>query len=204
MSEQIATRQIDVTKTRNTIVAEIDDLWTQYQGSVEQMERKYFYLFGEKFIELRKTFPKGQMGDKEFVTYCKKHWPHISEHQRQYYIKYRKRLGSGRAQARSLPPLRDPKERKRWKKTQRKRSAYKKIVDEEMGQPEEFEIPQSESDVENELIAELAAKIISAGFRVLSVKMHPDKEGGSNDAQRRLNSAKTMLQDALTKQALRM
>jgi hypothetical protein len=194
---------VDVTKTRNAIVAEIDDLWTQYAGSVQQMERKYFYRFGEKFIELRKTFAKNKAGDNEFSAYCKKHWPKITPHQRQYYTAYRKRLGS-RAKARDLPPLRHPKERKRWKKTERRKSSYKKIVDEEMGETEQFEVPQTERDVENELIAELAGKIVSAGFRVLSVKMHPDKEGGSNEAQRRLNSAKTMLQDALTKQVLRM
>jgi hypothetical protein len=73
-----------------------------------------------------------------------------------------------------------------------------------MGEPAQFEVPRSAREIENELIAELAGKIISAGFRVLSVKMHPDKQGGSNEAQRRLNSAKALLQESLTRQTLRM
>jgi hypothetical protein len=160
---------------------------------------------GEKFMELRKTFAKDKAGGNEFVAFCRKHWPKISEAQREYWTAYRKRLGPrSQSQDSDLPPLRDPKERRRWKKVERKKSTYRKIVDEEMGEPEQFEIPRSAREIENELVAELAGKIISAGFRVLSVKMHPDKQGGSNEAQRRLNGAKTLLQDALTRQTLRM
>jgi hypothetical protein len=207
-NKTIANRSVDLVKARNDLVAEIDDLWTQYQMGVEQVNRKYFHQMGEKFIELRKMFgDKGKIGDNTFSVFCKKHWPKISIAQRHYWTAYRKRLGPIRSLAKDnqLPAMRAPKERKKWKKTYRVKSTYRRIVDEEMGdEQEQFEIPRSASEVENELIAELAGKIISAGFRVLSVKMHPDKDGGSNEAQRRLNSAKTLLQDALTRQTLRM
>jgi len=205
MSKAVAEREVDITKARNEIVAEIDDLWTHYQSGVEQIERKYFHLMGEKFFELRKTFPK-KRGDKEFASFCKKHWPKISEAQRHYYVAYRKRLGpiSELSQDKSLPPLREAKHRKQWQKAQRKRSTYKRIVDEELKEPAQFEIPRTAQDAENDLIVELAGKIISAGFRVLSIKMHPDKAGGSTEAQRRLNSAKQLLQDSLQRQSLRI
>jgi hypothetical protein len=201
----VAERPVDLVKARNGIVAEIDDLWTQYQAGVEQVNRKYFHRMGEQFIQLRKTFPKGKSGDNEFAKFCTKHWPNIKPRQRLFWTSYRKRLGpSSRFKNRDLPPQQDTATSERYRKKYRVKSTYRKIVDEEMEQPEQFEIPRSAREIENELIAELASKIINAGFRVLSVKMHPDKEGGSNEAQRRLNSAKTLLQDALTHQSLRM
>jgi hypothetical protein len=201
---EVAERSVDLVKARNEIIAEIDDLWTQYQTGVEQLERKYRYKMGEQFVLLRRTFAKGHKGDVEFASFCREHWPNISVQQRQEWTAYRKRLGSSPDASGDLPPVSPPRIRKRWRKSARTKSTYKRIVDEEMGEPEQFEVPRTEREVENELVAELAAKIINAGFRVLSVKMHPDKEGGSNEAQRRLNSARTLLQDALTRQALRM
>jgi hypothetical protein len=204
-NQTIANRPVDLMKARNTLVAEIDDLWTQFQTSVEQVNRKYYHRMGESFFQLRKTFDKGLMGDREFVSFCRKHWPRITDAQRKYWTEYRKRLGpSAEHRSTALPPLTPPKQRARHKKKERAKSTYRRIVDEEMGEPQQFEIPRTAQDVENDLIAELASKIINTGFRVLSVKMHPDKQGGSNEAQRRLNSAKTMLHDALTRQALRM
>jgi hypothetical protein len=50
---------------------------------------------------------------------------------------------------------------------------------------------------EEELIRQLAIKIIDVGFKVLSVKFHPDKRGGSADAMRRLNAAKAMLKERI-------
>jgi hypothetical protein len=201
---EVAERSVDITKARNELVAEIDDLWTQYQGSVEQVNRKYFHRMGDRFILLRKTFAKNQGGEREFAAFCRTQWPNISKDQRNNWTAYSKRLGRGSAPS-ALPPVEPPKVRARKKKWAGVKSTYRKIVDEEIGeQPEHFEIPRSAREVENELIAELAGKIINAGFRVLSVKMHPDKAGGSNEAQRRLNSAKTLLQDALTRQSLRI
>lgn len=207
MSTMVAERSVDVVKARNELVAEIDDLWTQYQSGVEQVNRKYFHRMGEGFIQLRKTFGKNQTGEREFASFCREHWPNISVAQRLDWTAYRKRLGPASAPDRTgaLPPMREPKARTRHKKRERAKSTYRRIVDEEIGeQPEQFEIPRSAREVENELISELAGKIISAGFRVLSARMHPDKAGGSNEAQRRLNAAKTLLQDALTRQTLRM
>jgi hypothetical protein len=43
------------------------------------------------------------------------------------------------------------------------------IVDEEANDPERFVIPPTKREIENELIVDLANKIISARFRVLSV-----------------------------------
>jgi hypothetical protein len=57
---------------------------------------------------------------------------------------------------------------------------------------------------EAEMVHELASKIINTGFRILSVKMHPDKDGGSNHSMRRLNAAKKLLQDALIRAAARL
>jgi hypothetical protein len=204
MVNTLAKRAVDPLKARNKLIATIDDLWSHYQAGIQQVNRRYYHRMGEAFMKLRKTFAKGHMGDVEFNAFCKEHWSQISVDQRQSWTTYRKRLGPLDS-SRQLPTLRTEKEYQKQERRRRIRSSYKQIVDEEMGEtPEHFEIPRSEKDVENELVAELALKIISAGFRVLSVKMHPDREGGSNEAQRRLNSAKTLLQDALSQQALRM
>jgi len=53
-------------------------------------------------------------------------------------------------------------------------------------------------------VLDLAAKIVNAGFKVLAVKLHPDKQGGSHDAMRRLNAAKKLLTDGLTRSEIMM
>jgi curved DNA-binding protein CbpA len=41
----------------------------------------------------------------------------------------------------------------------------------------------------------LALKLIGIGYKVLSIKLHPDK-GGSHDAMRRLNRVRAKLKEA--------
>jgi len=75
---------------------------------------------------------------------------------------------------------------------------YGKVVDDEVDQEQQkrFESLLNAREDEDPLVVELAQKIVSTGFHVLSVKMHPDKNGGSDDAQRRLNAGRKLLQDA--------
>jgi hypothetical protein len=44
---------------------------------------------------------------------------------------------------------------------------YRRIVDHEVEEPESFHVPSTKREQENELILDLAEKIINAGFRVL-------------------------------------
>jgi hypothetical protein len=201
-------KQGELLRLREQIAIEIEGAWTAMQISMEQVRRRHYHALGELFIQLRMTFDKGRKGDDVFVAYCKKHWPQIGNPQRQEYMIYRKRLGpvTSPSADSDLPPLRrvtKPNQNKRKVQQERDRATYGRIVDEEV-EPEQFEIPRTKREVENELVMELAGKIINAGFRVLSVKLHPDKDGGSNDAMRRLNTAKQILEKALLHQSLRM
>lgn len=207
-TEQLARDEAGtLARKRDKLAAEIDDAWTGLQRSWEQLRRKWYVEIGRKLIELRDTFPKGKIGTNEFGVFCQEHWPAIGANSRSEYITYAKKHGLLRSFATEdhLPPLRKVTSPRRYKKD-RNRSRpgveYRKIVDEEVKQPQQFEIPRSKTDIENELIEELAQKIISAGFRILSLKMHPDKDGGSNEAQRRLNAAKKMLEKGLQRQSL--
>jgi hypothetical protein len=196
----------ELARLREQLVDEIDTALAGLQISFEQMRRKWYHVLGEKFIQLRMTFEKGERGNTPFSAFCKKHWPKITPAARSEYITYRKRLGpvSTFAAAKELPPLRRVTEPHHYRADQdRPRDQYRRIVDDEVDKIDQFDVPQTKREVENELIAELAGKIINAGFRVLAVKMHPDKDGGSNEAQRRLNAAKKLLESALLRESLR-
>jgi len=199
----------DLLRERDKLVGEIDDALARMEVSFEQWKRKYVFAVGALFIRLRTLFEKGHKGDIAFAGFCKKHWPKIDAQERSEFVLYHKgvvkKLGASSANAEELPPIRkvtNPEAYQRDQSTNTERVAYKRILDEEVRQPQHFEIPRSAKEVENELVMELAEKIISAGFRVLSVKMHPDKEGGSHQAQRRLNAAKKLLEEALMREPM--
>jgi hypothetical protein len=193
-------------RIREQLVAKIDDAWAKFRTSIEQVQRRHYNILGDLFLQLRKTFK----ADTEFGQYCKKHWPNIHPRSRSEYMAYCKRVGRlvGTAvPTRKLPPLRKTTYPNYVEPGLAGVRSYKRIVDDEMrdGIKEaaaRFEIPRTQREQENELVTELATKIINAGFRVLSVKMHPDKDGGSNEAQRRLNAAKKLLEKALKREAL--
>jgi hypothetical protein len=195
-----------LSRQREHIMEEIESAWANLQVTMEQMRRRHYHRLGELFIQLRMTFDKGKSGDNAFVAYCRDHGPKIEKGSRQEYMEYRKKLGpvTSRTAERDLPPLRRvTAPRDHAADTNRPRDQYRRIVDEEIDEPEQFEIPRTKREIENELVIDLAEKIISAGFRVLSVKMHPDKDGGSNEAQKRLSAAKKMLEEALVRESLR-
>jgi hypothetical protein len=50
---------------------------------------------------------------------------------------------------------------------------------------------------EEEAIRKLALQIVDAGYRLLATRLHPDRRGGSHEAQRRLNAARTLLKGYL-------
>ena len=207
-------------RERKRLVHDIEGAWANYQSSVEQLKRHHYAILGEKFILLRLTF-KGSKHecDIEFAKFCKDEFPFIKTPQRSEYMIYRKKLvpklgpvvstSSSTEEHVSrrvkLPPLRqttNPRDNKVKVERERVQARYGKIVDEEASNGERFVIPPTKREAEKELVVELAGKIISTGYKVLSVKMHPDKDGGSNEAQRRLNAAKRLLEDALTREEL--
>ena len=196
--------QGELMRTREHLVEEIDGAWANLYSSMEQIRRRHYYKLGELLIQLRTTFPKGHKGDRQFSAFCGEKFPAITQPRRSEYVEYRKKMGgkvgsiSGEIH-RDLPPLRritKPKE-----DINRPRDRYRQIVDDEVEEPTRFE---REMENEAEMVHELASKIISTGFRILSVKMHPDKNGGSNPGMRRLNTAKKLLQDALIRAAARL
>jgi hypothetical protein len=182
-------------RMRKHLAAEIGEAYAGLYSGMEQLRRRHYHRLGELFIQLRMTFSRGRKGDNEFGAFCNKEFSAIPKMQRNEYISYRKRLGPVTASAESdLPPLRRTAKPHLHDPGQVGARAYKRIVDEEVEEPTRFEV---ELENETAVVRELAEKIISAGFRVLSVKMHPDKDGGSNLGMRRLNQAKKLLQDAL-------
>jgi len=194
-------------RERDNLISKIDDTLARMQVSFEQWKRHYYFELGELFTRLRKMLPKGHKGDVDFSALCKKHWPKIKTRSRQDYMMYFRRLGSSRIAMRDLPPLQklaDPPTYKRNQNLNTERLSYKRILDEEYRDPAHFEIERSKKEIEHDLIIELAEKIVSTGYRTLSIKMHPDKKGGTNEAQRRLNAAKDMLDEALVRQPLLM
>jgi len=49
---------------------------------------------------------------------------------------------------------------------------------------------------ERELERKLAMRLIDIGYKILSVELHPDKNGGSHEAMQRLNSVRARLKEA--------
>jgi hypothetical protein len=194
-------KQGELKRLREQITEEIDSAWADLYSSMEQIRRKHYYRLGGLFIQLRLTFLKGNKGDKEFSAYCRRQFPAIKDPQRNEYVAYSKKLKRASTSAEfDLPPLRQTIYPSHDHNDERARK-YKHIANDEVEEPTRFE---QEMESEAEMVHELASKIISAGFRVLSVRMHPDKDGGSNLGMRRLNAAKKLLQDALVRAAARL
>jgi hypothetical protein len=196
----------NLTRLRDQLMEEIEEAYMGLQVSFEQLRRRHYHKVGELLIQLRMTFEKGGRGDREFTAYCEKHGPNIKKAARCEYMEYRRKLGPVTSSSREddLPPLRkitSPHSHRR--DTNRPADQYRRIVDDEVGEPDRFEIPRTKKEVESDLILDLAEKIINAGFKTLAVKLHPDKDGGSNEAMRRLNAAKKLLEDALFREELR-
>jgi hypothetical protein len=195
----------ELLRLRQAIEDEIQEARAKLHMSMEQVRRAHYRRLGELFIQLRMTFPKGEKGDREFVTYCRDRFPGIKDAQRDEYITYRKRLKGGQtSRAVHLPPLRKvtfPHQAQSHIKNERAKSQYSRIVDEEIGEVKPFDRGKLPERAENELVYELAEKILITGFKVLAVKLHPDKDGGSNEAMRRLNKARKLLESALIRLA---
>lgn len=187
-------------RQRSAIVSEIQNAEAKLEGSMDQIKRIHYRRLGELFIQLRMTFPKGNKGDRECASFCDKQFPGIKARSREEYITYRNRI-KRLPSSRELPPLTHKTRPNRDRNNEADR-VYKRIVDEEAPEVKAFE-RRPEID-ENELIQQLADKIIDTGYRILSVKMHPDKDGGSNEAMRNLNKAKKLLQDALIQVAAKL
>jgi hypothetical protein len=201
----------ELTRQRERIAEDIEGAWANMQTSVDQLKRRHYYKLGELFIKLRMTYDKGKQGEIAFVAFCRKRFPAIKDPQRIEYTVYRAKIGGGNIRletstdvSRNLPPLRritKPHDNARKVGIERVHAEYGRSVETTLD-PELFSIPRGEREVESELVVELAEKIITAGFRVLSTRMHPDN-GGSNQAQQRLGEARRMLQRALERESLR-
>ena len=198
----------ELSRMREQIAERIEGDWSKLQKRETKMAqacRRIKVDLGEEFLHLRDTY--GEKDRKGFVAYCRKRFPAIGEQKRNLYISYRLKLGPVEKLDLTLPlpaveKVVQPLSYKRKQKKQRKQFEYGRIVDEEVD-PADYEGPITKREAENELVFELAEKIISAGFRVLSVKLHPDRDGGSNEAQKRLSAAKKLLEDALAREELR-
>jgi hypothetical protein len=197
-------KQGELQKTREVIAGEIREASARLYTSMEQVRRNHYFRLGELFIQLRITFQKGNKGDREFAGYCREQFPGIKDPQRNEYVAYRKALKRRSTPSEvALPSMRTTVFPDYDQKNEPARR-YKQIVEEEISDVEPFEIKRQPPKEEDELVLELADKIITTGFKILAVKLHPDKDGGSNDAMRRLNKAKKLLSDALTHASTRL
>jgi len=187
---------------RATICDQIKEALAHMEASFEQVRRQWYATLGERFIQLRKTFESGRKGDYAFAAECRKQFPKISDISRREYTQYRRKLKTSDVATSDLPPLQKSKRKKPAARRKPPAPIYEKIrrvVAEEIpsAEQERFESHRQERETESDLVHALAEKIIAVGFRTLSVTMHPDKNGGSDDAQRRLNAARKLLLDAL-------
>jgi len=194
----------ELMRQRSAIIKEIQNAEAKLDSSMEQIRRIHYRRLGELFIQLRMTFLKGKKGDKEFSVFCRKQFPGIKDTARNEYIAYRKRLkGRSTSGEVDLPPLRHVTDRENNNvriSQLRDQAQYGKIVENAVG--EDVTPFERRPDIdESELIQNLAGKIINTGYKVLAVKLHPDKDGGSNEAMRNLNKAKKLLEDALVRVA---
>jgi len=213
MSKTLVVDEVgNAVRKRDNLIRNIDDTLAKMQVSFEKWQRHYFYALGEMFTRLRAMLPDpGYKGDVDFRRLCAKHWPKLHKRSRQRYMVYyeelSKKLGRPRGVPRDLelPVLIKTISPKTYRSDQQRNKArltYKRILDEEYQDPAHFQIKRSAKEVENDLVSELAGKIISTGYRTLSIKMHPDRKGGTNEAQRRLNAAKEMLDQMLERAPL--
>lgn len=85
----------------------------------------------------------------------------------------------------------------RSKNSQRKFREYQPPVDRILSGISAKEMAERASTAAKEHILErnLAMKLIGIGYKVLSIKLHPDK-GGSEDAMKRLNKVRARLKEA--------
>jgi hypothetical protein len=209
MTKEIITDEKgELEQQRKAIAKEIEGAEAKLYSTMEQVRRIHYRRLGELFIQLRMTFGKGGGGDREFAKFCDKRFPGLKKAQRIEYMDYRKRLGSMSSKRSlspdiDLPPLRSVTKPHLYPRdTNRPSDQYRRIVDEEVEDVKAFE--RKPEINESEAIQEVAQLIITTGFKVLAVKMHPDKDGGSNEAMRRLNKAKKLLQDALIRVAAQL
>jgi hypothetical protein len=186
--------EIAQTQTRTDIAQKIDRLFSEFTHGITEMERKYKYELGHQFRLLRETFDE----EREFVAYCRERFPLIQNNVRVEYTAYHKKLTpklkTSRAVLKVYPPIRhtvQPGYRKGYAEEQ-----YRRIVD-KAALDEKLKIERQKAEKEAQLIHKMAVEIVNVGFRVLSVKLHPDK-GGSHDAMRRLNQAKKLLIETLS------
>jgi hypothetical protein len=195
-----------LTRTRESIATEIEQTLLNFKGSIMELENKFRYKLGGQFRYLRSTFADDKKGSVAFHTYCEERFE-INRTQRRSYMEYHERSGGELpvcAQTDDEPPndLRPFTRLVHGGRKPEPRKRYTQIVDKETVNRARFDVAIQKREKENQLVIELAQKIISVGYRSLSVKLHPDS-GGSNEAQKRLSAAKKMLQDGLLRESLR-
>src|SRR4030095_13631630 len=140
---------------------------------------------GEMLLEAKPQVPHG-----EWEAWVKRHFDRTTQTARNWMnLAFKSKAGIRfETVSHSRGDLRKPGRPPVW------HEPIKRIIDTAAG--ERFMQRFKEARQETELIHELALKIIDAGYKVLSMKMHPDK-GGNPDAMRRLNEARKMLKGAI-------
>lgn len=202
-----------IERAKESVAIEIEQTLVSFQGSIMEVENRYRYKLGGLFRFLRSLFDQDgkseQECSREFNAYCEDRFD-VRRPQRYEYMQYHERSGGelpSSAEDGEAPDNLKPMThltRNRNRNDGDTRDIYKKIVNKAIANKERWKVAVQKRERENELICELASKIIEVGFRTLSVKLHPDKDGGSDEAQKRLHAAKQMLVKLLDHQSLRM
>lgn len=208
-NHQVTKTDKELARPRTVIVMDIKHAFAEMRGAIGEVERKFKYRIGGLFIELRTTFEKGKSGTREFNDYCDDRdlpfKPHGRDEWMIYYNKLQRKISSAEDIPKRFPPLRSVTHKGHVEPvyTERKiAQEYKDKINAAFKAQRRFEVEQQDCEKEDELIHQLATKIVDVGYRVLSVKLHPDK-GGSHDAMRRLGAAKELLKHALTHRIVR-
>jgi hypothetical protein len=152
---------------------------------------EYFRQAGEKLIEAKKQLNRG-----EWMDWLRDNF-HKSANQAAIYMRLARQIHGGR----EFKSLRDMHQKMRTRHPAGLPAAIRRLMaglHVDLDEWSEKDIAERE---QMQLMQKLARQVIDAGYRALSMKLHPDK-GGSNEAMRRLTEVRALLRKFATGGAL--
>jgi len=154
----------------------------------------YYRRAGEMLHEARGGFPEDRAGERDFWSKAQRDFKRGKDQLRNYmsladlpshsarsepYVSLRQALGDTEAR--------------------RGGGSWHAPVQQVMGTIDfdRLRRERGEQEKEDQMVRQLAMKIVDIGYRALAAKMHPDVRGGSKEGMQRLNEAKQLLKEAL-------
>lgn len=184
-NSQIETRERRVARPLKTLVPLIKDDLRQGDDVAQQAGMPYYIAAGEKLIEAR-----AQLKAMTWGAWLTKNF-HLSQQTARTYMKAAEKSNACVAFDTLKEARGDTRQFHQPTWTEPVRDVLKDI------RTASFNLRKHDLSAakERDLERKLALNLIDIGFKVLSVKLHPDK-GGSHDAMQRLNRVRARLKGA--------